>query len=306
MDYLLILIAVVCITIQFSLSKFYQKKCVKDVKDLLLFVLFSGIVVLIFLLGLNKFKLSFSKFSFIMAGLNAIVGSLSMILGIIVVKYGKISVYTTFMMIGGMILPYFYGTVFLDEAVTPLKIAGLIILTGSLMATVINKNNTAEKTKKLFFILCAVIFMLNGSISIISKAHQINAEALPTNDFAIWASLFQITFSTVIFFIYTLFGSKNKREKPENTEPDKSDKPFNFPARLAVIIAYAVISCCGGLMQLFAAKTLPASVLFPLVTGLTIILTTLAGRVVFKEKISALNYISLGFTFIGIVLFSIV
>ena len=53
---------------------------------------------------------------------------------------------------------------------------------------------------------------------------------------------------------------------------------------------------------LLAAKTVPASVLYPIMTGLSIVITSVCGRVFFKEKISVINAISLGINIVAIVL----
>lgn len=57
------------------------------------------------------------------------------------------------------------------------------------------------------------------------------------------------------------------------------------------------------MMQLIGASSLPASVMFPIVTGGTVILSSVAGSVVFREKLSSKQWAGIVLCFIGTVLF---
>ncbi len=48
---------------------------------------------------------------------------------------------------------------------------------------------------------------------------------------------------------------------------------------------------------------LPASVQYPIVTGGSIIITTIVARIAFKEKIGLMTLIGLGLMFAGVLLF---
>ena len=70
--------------------------------------------------------------------------------------------------------------------------------------------------------------------------------------------------------------------KKKQTNPRKKESLKGF-------LFIPVVAATGGgsyLLQLIGAEHLPATVLYPMVTGGTIIFTAVAGRVFFKEKIS--------------------
>ena len=60
----------------------------------------------------------------------------------------------------------------------------------------------------------------------------------------------------------------------------------------------------GNFLHLKAAAYVPASVQFPLVSGGVIVLSALASRLIFKEKISKKEWLSVGGAFISTLLFA--
>jgi multidrug transporter EmrE-like cation transporter len=57
------------------------------------------------------------------------------------------------------------------------------------------------------------------------------------------------------------------------------------------------------LLQLFGAASLPATVLYPFVTGGSIVLSSLAGIIFFKDKLSKNVIASIILCFLGTILF---
>lgn len=57
------------------------------------------------------------------------------------------------------------------------------------------------------------------------------------------------------------------------------------------------------MFQFMGTKTIPGSVLYPLVTGGSIILSTIADVLVFKEVLSARHWTGIAFCLVGTVFF---
>ena len=66
-----------------------------------------------------------------------------------------------------------------------------------------------------------------------------------------------------------------------------------------IVVASALIGGVSYMLQLVGAKELPATVLYPLVTGGSILFSAFAGKVFFKEKLSAYQWISIALCFLG-------
>lgn len=50
-------------------------------------------------------------------------------IGIKVLSLGSLAVYSMFMMLGGMLVPFFYGIIFLEENISIAQIVGTVLLT---------------------------------------------------------------------------------------------------------------------------------------------------------------------------------
>ncbi|MDD3113993.1 MAG: hypothetical protein PHT56_06360, partial [Candidatus Izemoplasmatales bacterium] len=70
------------------------------------------------------------------------------------------------------------------------------------------------------------------------------------------------------------------------------------------ILGFALFSSFGYMLQLLSAVHLPATVMYPIVTGGAVVLTTLAGRIFFREKLTTLAIISIVLAFIATILFA--
>lgn len=137
--YILILLAVIGIAIQFSLTKLYQKRTTPPglpAQEALLhsmqFSLPCSLIAGSFFLALNGFHLELSLFSLGMAALLSLIGICSSFLGIVVLSKGPISIYTLFMMLGGMLLPFLVGVFLWAESLSTFRIVGMILLVAAL------------------------------------------------------------------------------------------------------------------------------------------------------------------------------
>mgnify|MGYP005923470489 CR=1 FL=1 len=117
-DYIMISGAALCIAGQFTFNKLYEKKIVNGTLHLFLFPVLTAAVSALLIFFLNGFTLRWGSFTAGLAAANAVVSILSLLCGIVVVRYGSVAVYTMFMMMGGMFLPYVFGLIFLDEKAT--------------------------------------------------------------------------------------------------------------------------------------------------------------------------------------------
>lgn len=295
-DYIYLFFACICIAMQFTFNKFYEKKAVKETWNLLLFPVITAIFSVVLFFAVNKFHLSFGSFSVALAALNGLISILSLLCGIVVVKKGPVSVYTVFMMLGGMFLPYLYGMIFLGETVKVTRVAGMIVMIFSLALSVFPEQKQRKAGKdKLFYLLCVAVFLLNGSVSVISKAHQIHPSALSTGDFLVWNYLFQLFYSLICFSTYFICQKDGAKMFAVKRGYIKNALLFAF--------GYSVFCGLGYFLQLIAAINIDASLLYPVVTGGTILFTTISAKIFFNEKITLITEIDLFLILCAVILF---
>lgn len=286
MYYSMVIIATLLLAFDFSLLKKYQALEGTSVIAGLRFNALNGLFTAVIFFGFSGFQLDFSWYSTLLAFIMSLFAMIYTIIGCRVLRDGNISIYSLFLMSGSMLLPYLFGIIFLDETITFFRIFGIFFI----LASAILSYDIKYKPKPSFLLLCIAVFILNGAVSIISKCHQIN-------------TTFQ-TVSSTIFIIYTglakvLIGCAVLPFCKERT------RFLTFSSKKAVmlVICSALIGGISYMLQLTGAKELPASVLYPIVSGGSIIFSALWGRIFYKEKLSVNQLISIALCFIGTLLF---
>ena len=275
--YILIVLAALGCALNFALTKFYQIKQGNTIETGVIFNCLVGLAGSILYFIICGFKMEVTMFSFIVGLLSTIFVGVYTMVGFKIMSMGSMAIYTIFLMLGGMVLPYFYGLIFLDEQITLFKVIAMIMM---VIAIIMQNDGEKKKEKTLFYILCVAVFILNGGVSITSKIHQINTvyAAMSSNEFILLKNIMMfVLYGAMIPFVVK----------------DKKTAPKINPIIYVVIAASALISSVSYMFQLECATTLPATVQFPVMSGGTIVFTALLGLILFKEKISKKQMLSL-------------
>ena len=285
MDYILVAFAVLLLAFEFALSKKYQALEGTSMAAGLRFNTLSGVLSAVIMWAISGFQVEWSAFSLVMAFTLSLCCLSYSLLSFQVLKEGDMTLYSTFLMSGGMLLPYAFGVLFLEESLTLWRILGVILV----LAAIVLGNFSRRKVSNKILLLCCVVFVLNGCVSILSKCHQISQNA------PVSSSMF-VAYSGLTRAFMTLPLLLMLKNVPNRAKMQHRLSPW-------VVAAAAVISGGSYLLQLVGAKTLPATVLYPMVTGGCIIFSSLAGRVFFREKLSLQQKISIAVCFVGTLLF---
>ena len=283
-SYALILLADVLLTADFALQKQYQRKAGVSARAGLIFNGLLGLFAAVIFFIINGFQLHFSLYSLIMAAAMSVLCMLYVFVGFRILKDGNMALYTLFLMTGGMTIPYLWGTLFLNEEITVLRTLGLVLIIGAIVFS----NLGAKRPNKTQLILCICVFFFNGFVSVISKMHQINTvyEPVSAGEFVFWTAVIKF----VICSCALLFMKK---------EPLPSKPTVLLP----IIFCSALANGLSYLCQLIGAANLPATLLYPLVTGGCVILSPIMGWLVYKEKLSVYQWAAIGICAVGTCLF---
>ena len=301
-DYIFILLAVVCFAAQFAFTKLYEDNVGQSGTGSLVMLVGTSLVGALIFFFATGCKVQFSPISLIWGAVFAIIMIPYYMIGIKVLSLGSLAIYSMFMMLGGMLVPFFYGILFLSEDISIGKILGTVLLTVFIVLQAIwqedasgSKKKGTKKTKYLFFILCLVIFFINGMTGVVAKAHSISEGAVDESSFTVIYCAMTALLSLVILLFSCL---KNRKEKAVHIKAALRPKPILIMALLGAA-AYG-----GNFLQLLAADTVPASVQFPLVSGGVIVLSALVSAFCFREKVSKKEWISVAGAFVSTFLFA--
>jgi len=300
--YILLVIAALLFASQFMVQKGYEKSRGKTIKSALVFTIAEGLCAGFIFFALNGFKFEMNSYVLIISLIIGINISVSIIAGIKVMSMGSLQVYTLFLMLGGLILPFLYGVIFLEEDLSIFKIIGLILLIVAIFLPVLIKKHKEEKeeskgNKTAFYILCVVLFILNGLNTILCKVHQLSEYAVSTQMFT--ASYFFLasvvgTICLLSIFVY---------EKIKGIDDKDTYKAIIHPVSLFFGFLFALVNGTGCFLNTYAAKYINAVAQYPIITGGTMVFSAILALIIYKEKLKTVQKIELLLSLIATLLF---
>ena len=276
MDYAFLVAAAVLYSFMFLFNGKYQKNNGNGLDSALAFSLYTSVVCLIIYFALSGvrlisgwealevFELQFSWFSFLLAISSAAVNIGFSFFSIKALGVANLSLFSIFAMLGGMLLPSLYGLIFSGEPMTFGKGACYALIIVALFLTF---EKGGKKGKRSLF-YCFGVFVLNGLSGVITSIHQEEAFA----EYAVNSGSYMImTRGICVVVSFVLFLTLFKKPPALKIKDTLS------------IAGYGFCGGMGNLLQFIALATLDSSVLFPIVTGGTMICSTAVSLVV-KEK----------------------
>lgn len=288
-DYILVFVAVILLAISFVFSKSYQKRAGSDPEAVFFSCSVSSLLSVTVLFLLCGCRVEITWFSLLMAALSNVFSTSYSLVGFRMMKEGKMATYTLFLMSGGMVVPYVVGIFALGEPVTVARILGLAAIIGGVVCA----NRTGERMERHIWKLGILVFFLNGMVSVVSKLHQVEStlETVSTMPFMLLNALCGFALGATGWLICRKRGGTGPRGRKLVLQV------------IPIILAAGITGLASSFLQLEGARNLPATVLYPIITGGNIILTALAGRFVFKEKLTKRMIAGILLCFIGTLLF---
>lgn len=299
---------------QFMVTKAFEKNYGKTVRASLsfslLYSLFAGVIFFIIKLISSGTVFNLNPFSLCMAFGLSLVNILSSAIGIKTLALGDIAVYSLFLMLGGMIVPFFAGIVFLKESVSVCNLIGVAIMIIALCLPVFfgkkNKNageaqtdgDTKKKTSVFFYVLCVFLFILNGLSSTLSKFNSVREGAALGAEFTFYTYGIQFIISLAAFALTTASG---KSDKTQNEE--KQPVILFRPVAIGCGAGFGAVNGTAFLMSSVAAEHVVAVAQYPLITGATILFSSLLAFLFYREKPTALQLVQIVISLAATILF---
>ena len=209
-----------------------------------------------------------------------------------------------------MIVPFFAGIVFLKESVSVCNLIGVAIMIIALCLPVFfgkkNKNageaqtdgDTKKKTSVFFYVLCVFLFILNGLSSTLSKFNSVREGAALGAEFTFYTYGIQFVISLAAFALTTALG---KSDKTQNEE--KQPVILFRPVAIGCGAAFGAVNGTAFLMSSVAAEHVVAVAQYPLITGATILFSSLLAFLFYREKPTALQLVQIVISLAATILF---
>lgn len=267
--YLILILAAFLFSVQFLFNQQYRQLKGEGMDATMTFSLYTSAISFVILLVLGGFRLHITWFSLVIAVLYAAVCLLSSYAGLKAFGTANLSVYSIFMMLGGMLLPFAYGILFANETFTFAKAMSILLICTAVGCSF--EKGTGGKNAYRFY---AAIFVLNGLVGVLSKIH-LSVPTLAVDSYSFMATI-QLAL-LVMCLLYCLITGQGI--------PRQSGKLY------LCLSGYAVCNGIGNLFCQIALTSLPASVQYPIITGGVMVFSTLISFVR-REPLGGKTYLA--------------
>lgn len=288
MDYLILFLGVILSSATAVLLKIYQNQFGVSKKFTFFFTGCMTLAIAIVMICFAKFTFNLSILGIIIAIIMGVLYSLNMPTYQKALSIGGIGRCSIFLFLGGLLLPFLYGAIWLNEQVTVYKIIGLVVVVAAVFVQLDLKSSS---TGKSFFIYGILIFLMNGLFCVLLKVEAV----LKSNTFETMciAGASASIISFIMFFI---------------TKGEKSGVFFGVKPKLIALgttVGYGAMNGFSNVINIYVASKLPATVQFPVNSAGVIVVTVLSGIVFFKEKLNLRSIFSIILSIIAIVLYTV-
>ena len=282
MDYLLLIVSSALFGGMFVFQQMYTRSEGSLLRSTLVFGLLTGLMRFPLAFVLYGTNYTFHLTGVVLAVLYAAVGIGTTLFSAKAFGVTNMALYSVFMMLGGMLLPFAAGLIIYGEPLTIGKAVGCLLVAA---AVAFGTEFTGEKknsAKGLFY--CFGVFIMNGLCGVFAKVNQSAANGLDSGSFFLAAAITTIVCSTLLVAALSAV---------------KRDKLFVNPKKaVAASVFYGFASGGGNLLLLLALESLPASVQYPLVTGTTMAFSAFFG-LCRKEKLTKRMALSVGLALVA-------
>ena len=312
MQYVYLAGACAFFSVQFIFSKLYQRRTDGTLHAAMWSNLLGALAMLVIFFPANLIGsgrlLAVSPSAWMWGSIYSICGVVCGACTILALRHGSVAAVTVYTLLGGMVLPFFYGVIALGEQPSLWRIIGTVILVISALPPLfMTEKTTGEKRSvrsRITFAVCvALIFLTNGGVSVITTASQRDPAmaAVSSTDFLLVTAILRAVLAAVIIVALSL---KQRRS------PIPTDARSGKPATLAVMgllggimLIYSAFNGIGNVFNLACAKTMDATLQYPVISAACITLSALWALLFFREKPSKGDLISIALSLVGIAMY---
>lgn len=198
----------------------------------------------------------------------------AIVFSVLAISCGSLSL-TSLITSYSLIIPTLYGMFFLKEKISVFLIIGLILLMVSIFFINFSKGDKkADKITLKWLIYVAIAFLGNGFCSTVQKVQQLDFNGAYKAEFMTIALI-----SVVAVLVIIAFFSERK------------DISISVKKGIVPITLCGIANGATNLLVMMLAVKMSASVMYPLISAGSIILTYSISRLWYKEKLSLMQNI---------------
>jgi len=284
MNVMMLIVVVFALFFQSIAQKQYLKRTLEQGAYIFNAVAILSAAVLFLLVDTDGFTFDPALIPYIL-GFALAYGS-TMLFTFLSIKEGSLS-FTNLVKSYSLIMPTFYGTLFLDETIGMWFWFGFAFLVISIFLINIQKGEAKFSLKWIIYV--AIAFLTDGMAGVMQLTQQTHFAGQYKSEFMISALLLV----SIFFFVLSL-----GKEKTAITYCMKRASVF----AILMGLMNAVVNL---FLMILVTRKMPTSITYPVMSGGVIVLTAIASELFYKEKLSAMQRIGLVCGVVSIVFMNI-
>lgn len=271
--YILLILSIICAFANNLLLHKFSNRGLEGLKDVLLFNSCASAVWIVILFSKGIYSgLDFDLSTVSWGIFYGLVSAAFLLCKMQALASGPVSL-TSFIGCSSLLISTAFGVFILHEDASMLQWLGVLLLIISLFFIVAPKGGKSDKSWKFW---CAGFFVCSAATGIIFKMQQRSSSASNVDEMLMIAAL---TASLTFLITSFLIGKDRKPHVPRSAIP--------------YVITCGVCACLYNRLNVTLSGALPGVVFFPTFNGSVIILSTLAGVFLFREKLVRSQWIGM-------------
>lgn len=191
---------------------------------------------------------------------------------------------TTLIVNFSLVFPLIYSFCFLDEPITPVRIAGILLLVVC-MFLFTNPKVTGEKKMSLKWLALSIASCLcNGLLSVVSKIYAMASENAYASQYLVYSYFFATVTSLILFAV--LRSRQNKEDRI-------AMRDFFAPIMIVLFVLIGFANFGLNLMVVLLATLMDGAIVYPAVQGGGPMIAIIGSRLIFGEQISWKKWIAI-------------
>ncbi len=279
-----ILAAAVCISVSQSIiNKLYNRS--NTAKGIYVFSAIRTLAAMLVFILVSKGQLDFTRDIFVYSLGFAVSYGTTTLCGVLAVRYGSLSL-TTLLSSYSLMIPTMYGLLVLKEPAGIFLVLGIICLLLSIFFISFKKEEFKFSVQWLLMVVLS--FLGNGMCSTVQKMQQIAFVGEYSSEFMILA----------LGMLTVFFAAAGAILAPRESV-DALKKSWGMGV---------VHGGANGVLNYFVIllnTMLPASVIFPVISGGSLLLVCILSRLIFKEKLAKMQLLGVGIGIMAIIFFNL-
>ena len=240
----------------------------------------SGLSVAIITFAFTGFSFSAKPITLLLGVLNAVALFGYNYFIIKASQRGSYSVMMVFLIAGGIVLPALVANIAFGDKISLLKALSIIVIFASVYLISYKKEEQSEEKKKarmLFLLICFALAICNGAYGAFLDVQQRLTGVGEKEEMVIVTFLLAALSSTITLFV------ANKKETPKAFVQSKRSLVF--------LIACSIVCALAINVMVYVLKLVEVTVLYTFDNAGVMLLSVIASRVFFKEKLTPINII---------------